>query len=161
MRDAQFAVLKPQSASFFLSETADGLATAVVVVVGILLGTGALGLDLPGADLTAGGVIAFVFLVSLFSQPVRMGIEMLSEAQNAVAGWRRVLGVLDTPADVADPAGAMDPHTGTRREPVAGATPLPEGLLDIEIRALRFAYPTRSEERRVGKECRSRWSPYH
>src|SRR5690606_2024811 len=129
VRDAQFAVLKPQSASFFLSETADGLATAVVVVVGILLGTGALGLDLPGADLTAGGVIAFVFLVSLFSQPVRMGIEMLSEAQNAVAGWRRVLGVLDTPADVADPAGAMDPHTGTRREPVEGATPLPEGLL--------------------------------
>ena len=23
------------------------------------------------------------------------------------------------------------------------------------------AYRTRSEERRVGKECRSRWSPYH
>src|SRR5258707_6443428 len=23
------------------------------------------------------------------------------------------------------------------------------------------AHPTRSEERRVGKECRSRWSPYH
>ena len=22
-------------------------------------------------------------------------------------------------------------------------------------------YRTRSEERRVGKECRSRWSPYH
>ena len=22
-------------------------------------------------------------------------------------------------------------------------------------------YPSRSEERRVGKECRSRWSPYH
>ena len=26
---------------------------------------------------------------------------------------------------------------------------------------LRFAVPLRSEERRVGKECRSRWSPYH
>src|SRR6266508_2309036 len=25
----------------------------------------------------------------------------------------------------------------------------------------RTAQPTRSEERRVGKECRSRWSPYH
>ena len=24
-----------------------------------------------------------------------------------------------------------------------------------------LAYATRSEERRVGKECRSRWSPYH
>ena len=25
----------------------------------------------------------------------------------------------------------------------------------------REAYSKRSEERRVGKECRSRWSPYH
>ena len=25
----------------------------------------------------------------------------------------------------------------------------------------RAAGPERSEERRVGKECRSRWSPYH
>src|SRR5215813_9255759 len=25
----------------------------------------------------------------------------------------------------------------------------------------RFGYRGRSEERRVGKECRSRWSPYH
>jgi len=145
VRDAQFSVLKPQSASFFLSESADGLATAVVVVVGILLGTEAFGANLPGADLTAGGVIAFVFLVSLFSQPVRMGIEMLSEAQNAVAGWRRVLGVLDTPADVADPGGAMDPHTGKRLDPVPGAAELPDGLLDIEIRDLRFSYPTGPE----------------
>ncbi len=145
VRDAQFAVLRPQSVSFFLSETADGLATAVVVVVGVVLGTGALGVDLPGADLTAGGVVAFVFLVSLFSQPVRMGIEMLSEAQNAVAGWRRVLGVLDTPADVADPGGAIDPRTGRRGEPVPGARPLPDGLLDIEIRELRYRYPTGPE----------------
>ena len=26
---------------------------------------------------------------------------------------------------------------------------------------IKAANPTRSEERRVGKECRSRWSPYH
>ena len=25
----------------------------------------------------------------------------------------------------------------------------------------KTAYESRSEERRVGKECRSRWSPYH
>ena len=24
-----------------------------------------------------------------------------------------------------------------------------------------YSYDNRSEERRVGKECRSRWSPYH
>ena len=27
--------------------------------------------------------------------------------------------------------------------------------------ALEIFYLSRSEERRVGKECRSRWSPYH
>jgi len=27
--------------------------------------------------------------------------------------------------------------------------------------AFETRYPCRSEERRVGKECRSRWSPYH
>src|SRR5256885_6909437 len=36
-------------------------------------------------------------------------------------------------------------------------------LLESEHRALRTAMHRvlRSEERRVGKECRSRWSPYH
>ena len=28
-------------------------------------------------------------------------------------------------------------------------------------RAFFQGFTTRSEERRVGKECRSRWSPYH
>ena len=31
-----------------------------------------------------------------------------------------------------------------------------DGAADVEIRG-----DQRSEERRVGKECRSRWSPYH
>src|SRR2546430_1435680 len=32
----------------------------------------------------------------------------------------------------------------------------------VECWAIRDGvYPVRSEERRVGKECRSRWSPYH
>lgn len=141
VRDAQFRVLQPQSVSFLLAESGDGLATAVVIVVGILLGTGALGIDLPGADLTAGSLVAFIFLVSLFSQPVRMGIEMLSEAQNAVAGWRRVLGVLDTPADVADPGGAIDPHTGLRGEPLPGAQVLPDGPLGVRLEQVRFSYP--------------------
>src|SRR2546427_5573367 len=29
------------------------------------------------------------------------------------------------------------------------------------LKDLKFDDRTRSEERRVGKECRSRWSPYH
>ena len=34
-----------------------------------------------------------------------------------------------------------------------------EGIRE-SLKTLRMAI-TRSEERRVGKECRSRWSPYH
>ena len=30
-----------------------------------------------------------------------------------------------------------------------------------QVGVIQHKYPTRSEERRVGKECRSRWSPYH
>ena len=31
----------------------------------------------------------------------------------------------------------------------------------LSIEAMRKEIHMRSEERRVGKECRSRWSPYH
>ena len=32
---------------------------------------------------------------------------------------------------------------------------------DCKIRIMPDVHAGRSEERRVGKECRSRWSPYH
>ena len=31
----------------------------------------------------------------------------------------------------------------------------------VQSSSLDWKHTTRSEERRVGKECRSRWSPYH
>ena len=31
----------------------------------------------------------------------------------------------------------------------------------VALNELMVSLTTRSEERRVGKECRSRWSPYH
>ena len=38
-------------------------------------------------------------------------------------------------------------------------------FLDIQIKSFQDFFQletkSRSEERRVGKECRSRWSPYH
>ena len=37
-------------------------------------------------------------------------------------------------------------------------TALPSLMLDLKISLTQL---DRSEERRVGKECRSRWSPYH
>ena len=38
---------------------------------------------------------------------------------------------------------------------------LSEDDVNAAMREVRIALTTRSEERRVGKECRSRWSPYH
>ena len=37
-------------------------------------------------------------------------------------------------------------------------TEVEELISDLEDKTVEI---TRSEERRVGKECRSRWSPYH
>ena len=48
------------------------------------------------------------------------------------------------------------PHT-LRRLPLMLALALAAPL----AHAQEVIVTTRSEERRVGKECRSRWSPYH
>ena len=94
------------------------LVLAVVVVVGTLLGV--------GGGLTAGQVVAFLFLVQLFTGPVQMATEILNELQNAVAGWRRVLAVVETPLDVVDaPDGVVSP-----RGPAA-----------VSLRGVRYAYP--------------------
>src|SRR5256885_16427067 len=49
-----------------------------------------------------------------------------------------------------------DPNEPTARVPLA-----PQEFWELETMALLFQATARSEERRVGKECRSRWSPYH
>ena len=83
-----------------------------------------LGVD---GQLTLGELVAFLFLVQLFTGPVQIGTEVLNELQNAVAGWRRVLAVLDTPADVADPGDA--------------GVELPRGPVDVRFEHVWFAYP--------------------
>jgi putative ABC transport system ATP-binding protein len=68
---------------------------AAVVVAGTILAV--------NGTTTIGTVVAFLFLVQLFVQPVQMLGEAVNEAQTAVAGWRRVLDILDIAPDVADP----------------------------------------------------------
>ncbi|GAA2732092.1 ABC transporter ATP-binding protein [Actinocorallia aurantiaca] len=106
--------------TFPLSEVVAALATAAVVVCGVLLGV--------GGELTAGELVAFMFLVTLFVSPMQTATEILNEAQNAIAGWRRVLGVLDTEPDVADPG-------------EAGRT-LERGPVSVSFEGVGFAYPS-------------------
>jgi ABC-type multidrug transport system fused ATPase/permease subunit len=103
----------------FSSGTASAnVALAVVVVVGAYLGV--------SGRITAGQLVAFLFLVQLFTGPVQQATEILNELQNAVAGWRRVLGVIDTRVEVAE---APDAVASVR------------GPAQVSLRDVRFAYP--------------------
>jgi ABC-type multidrug transport system fused ATPase/permease subunit len=123
-RVAQFRALRTSVVSFASGEVGAGVATAAVVVVGVLLGV--------DGHLTVGQVTAFLFLVTLFVQPVQIATEVLNEAQNAIAGWRRVLDVQDIEPDVADPG--ADPAGNGGRD-------LPPGPIDIRFDRVSFAYP--------------------
>ncbi len=97
------AVLFPSGEAFA------SLTVAAVVLTGVNLG--------PEAGLSAGELVAFLFLVNLFLEPVAEFTEILDLTQTAVAGWRKVLNVLDTPIEVADPPDGVDlPDTPPRIE---------------------------------------------
>jgi putative ABC transport system ATP-binding protein len=105
--------------AFSSGQLVAGLTLAVVLVVGTI--------QAAGGHMTLGELLAFLFLVNLFTQPVQQATEILNELQNAVAGWRRVIGIVDTPADVADPADD-------------GVT-LPRGPISVTFEDVGFAYP--------------------
>jgi len=119
LRVAQQRALRTSVISFSSGELGAGLALAAVVVIGTLLGV--------DGHLTVGELTAFLFLVTLFIQPVQIATDMLNEAQNAVAGWRRVLDVLDLSPDVADPDD--------------DGVALPAGPLSVRFRDVSFRYP--------------------
>jgi ATP-binding cassette, subfamily B, bacterial len=118
-RDAQTRAQRLVAATFPSTELVAAIATAAVVVAGTTMGV--------GGHLTAGRLVAFLFLVTLFVSPLQVATEVLNDAQNAIAGWRRVLGVLETEPDVADPG--EDGHE------------LPRGAVEVRFEDVSFAYP--------------------
>jgi ABC-type multidrug transport system fused ATPase/permease subunit len=118
-RDATVSAQNLVSLVFSSGVLVANLVLAVVVVVGTHLGV--------AGALTAGKLLAFLFLVQLFTGPVQMATEVLNELQNAVAGWRRVLAVIDTPLQVVDPGDA--------------GTVVSRGPATVELRGVGFAYP--------------------
>ncbi|PWD49593.1 ABC transporter ATP-binding protein [Serinibacter arcticus] len=106
------------AAAFSTGVLLSGLALSAVVVAGSFLGI--------AGDISVGDLLAVLFLVQLFVGPVQNATEVLNELQNAVAGWRRVLSLLETPVDVVQPA-----------TPVR----LPDGPLGVRLEDVTFAYP--------------------
>lgn len=101
-----------------------GVLVANLVLAAVVVGGTHLGI---AGDLSVGRLLAFLFLVQLFTGPVQMATEVLNELQNAVAGWRRVLAVIETPVTVVD-AGPDAPRS-------------PRGPAAITLRDVGFAYP--------------------
>jgi len=102
---------------FPISDVFSALAIAVALLVGMALG--------PGGGMSTGKLVAFAFLVSIFLEPVANLTELLDYAQQAMAGWRRVLDVLDTAIEVREPDPGLE---------------LPGGALQVQLEHVWFAY---------------------
>jgi ATP-binding cassette subfamily B protein len=70
-------------------------------------------------------VVAFLFLTNLILSPIAELSEILDQTQTAIAGWRKVIAVLDVPVDVVEPTAPL---------------PLPPGPLAVSVQGVEFAY---------------------
>jgi len=107
------------SSLFSTTVLGQSLATGLALVVGT-------GFALHG-HLSVGTVVAFAFLVYMFSGPLMWIIEMLAEMQRALVGWRRVIELVDAEVTVADPG-------------EDGVEP-PAGRIGLEVDGVRLTYP--------------------
>jgi ATP-binding cassette, subfamily B, bacterial len=114
---AEMRAARAMALMYPLSDIVVAVATAAVVVAGVTWG--------PSWGLDVGEMIAVLFLVSLLQGPVAELSEVLDQTQTALAGWRKVLDLLDQPVDVIEP----DP-----------GLLLPPGALAVRTEALHFAY---------------------
>ena len=117
--NAEFHTMRVGATLFSSAELFAGFLTAAVIGVGVLLGG--------DGGLSAGSLLAFLFLVNLLVDPIQTLVETLDQAQSAAAGVRRVLTVLDTPVEIED-AGSS-------------GTSLPTGALAVSFRDVSFRYP--------------------
>jgi ABC-type multidrug transport system fused ATPase/permease subunit len=108
-----FAFIAPIMDSF------SAMSIAGVVVAGSLLG--------PDMGLTSGEMIAFVFLTTVLIAPIWELGEVLDQTQTALAGWWKILTVLDIPIKVIEPSNGVN---------------LADGALQVKVDQLHFSYRT-------------------
>ncbi len=106
------------SSMFSSAELFAGVLTAVVIGLGVVFGG--------GWGMSAGTLVAYLFLVNLLIEPVQRLVESIDQAQSAGAGLRKILGVIDTEIAIAEPA---NPQT------------LPASGVGLSFHGVTFNYP--------------------
>ncbi|MGW3957452.1 ABC transporter ATP-binding protein [Streptomyces sp. NPDC004752] len=105
-----------------VSEVIAALVVLAIVVVGAAL--------IDAENLTIGELTAILFLATLLITPAQMGVEMLTETQNALATWRRVLAVIDI--------------EGRLPQATVGAGTRSSGPVEVRFEDVAFVYPDSS-----------------
>ncbi|MCH7581682.1 MAG: ABC transporter ATP-binding protein [Acidobacteria bacterium] len=95
-----------------------GILTATLIVAGVLIGI--------DQGMSAGTLVAFLFLTNLLIEPLQIVVETLEFAQSAASGLRRVIGVLDDEVEIEEPS---DPEE------------LRPGGLSVRFDHVGYAYP--------------------
>ena len=101
------------------------LVSSVALAAAVVVGTW----QVANQSLAVGEMVAFVFLVRLLLGPISEIGEVMDQTQTALAGWWKILSVLDMSVDVPEPPGAA-------------ARRLPEGPLDVTFDCVGFSYGT-------------------
>jgi ATP-binding cassette subfamily B protein len=108
---------KYMASIFPLADLFGAAALSAVIGVGALYG--------PEWGLSVGRLVAFVFLVTLFLEPLTELSETFDMTQTAIAGWRKVLAVLDLPLELTEPSPGVV---------------LPDGPLSVVAEGIEFGY---------------------
>ncbi len=105
------------AALFTVGDFVSAVTLAVVALAAVEWG--------PGWGLGTGTVVSFFFLIAIVQSPIGEISEVMEDTQTAVAGWHRVLTLLEQEPDLVDPT---------------ESTPLPPGALGVVVEALSAGY---------------------
>ena len=114
---ARITANKYMSSVFVIGDLYGAIAFVAVLTIGLWQRT--------AWDLSAGELLAALFLTTQVQAPVADLSETFDQTQTAAAGWRKILDLLDRPVDVVEPDGGVD---------------LGPGPIAIEADRVTFAY---------------------
>ena len=145
--------LTPIVFTFVADPVAQGLIASLARPGGTITGVSSISVDITGKRLELlKEAISSLKSVALLTHPAHVASpSSIKEAQVAA----RRLGLDVRVVEVRDPTELEPAIASIAHEHATAIAPVPFAFF------VQYKNQIRSEERRVGKECRSRWSPYH